>query len=216
MSEKVVAESGQPVSESGSAGDVALVVDRSAEEYARRVIELAAENKKRKAKEQALAGDLEKAMQKLAELEESKTKEQGEYKQLFEKTKGELEAERKSIKETKANYAWQVVTSQIATAAAKAGCVDTDALIKLAGSSEMLSDIESDDSFNVPQDQIKSLIEKAQGKWTYLFGKSAPAVRDGTPATKPAKVSLKDIPLADRIKMLAQHTVDGTTDRRNN
>jgi len=179
-------------------------VNRSAEEYAKRVVELSAENKKRKEREKTLQAKLDEAQAKLNNADEEKAKEQGKYKESYEKTKTELAVEKSARQKEKASYAFKIVTGQLAQAAAKVGCIDTEALVKLSGSYGLLDDLEPDDEFNLTEDNVKSVIEQAQSKMPFLFGKAAPKVVDGTSKVvkTDGKKDLSQVSLQDKIRAL--------------
>lgn len=64
--------------------------------------------------------------------------------------------------------------------ASKAGCVDPDALYRLVD----LSTVDISDDFSFDQDQLKSVITETQKARSYLFQKTAAAVKDATPNNK--------------------------------
>jgi hypothetical protein len=206
MSSEVQAESGQTENESVSQESKELVVNRSAEEYAARVKELAHENEKRKLKERKLKEELDGVQAKLKAIEDSKLQEQGQFKEAFEKAKKEAEDLKAMSKKQQATYAYKVVTSQVKEEAIKAGCVDPDAFIKLASANGLLNDLEPDDEFNVKSEDVKAIVEKAQKNMTYLFGKQAPSVKDGIPAKPQAGNSLDKMTLQQKLEKLASMT----------
>jgi hypothetical protein len=206
MSEEVSAESSQTGSESATESKE-VVVNRSAEEYAIRVKELANENEKRKLKERKLKEELDGVQAKLKAIEDSKLQEQGQFKEAFEKAKKEAEDLKSQTKKMQATYAFKVVTSQVKEEAIKAGCVDADAFIKLASANGLLDNLEPDDDFNVKSEDVKAIVERAQKNMTYLFGKTAPSVKDGIPAAKvQGGNSLEKMTLQQKIEKLASMT----------
>lgn len=206
MSTEVQAESGQTDTESGDQSQKEVVVNRSAEEYAARVKELANENEKRKLKERKLKEELDGVQAKLKAIEDSKLQEQGQFKEAFEKAKKEAEELKTQTKKMQATYAYKVVTSQVKEEAIKAGCVDPDAFIKLATANGFLDNLEPDEDFNVKSEEVKSIVEKAQKNMTYLFGKTAPSVKDGIPAKPQSGNSLDKMTLQQKLEKLASLT----------
>lgn len=206
MATETEVQSDPTATESGDGNANEIEVNRSAEDYAKRVVELSSENKKRKESERKLKGELDELRQRLAKVDEDKAHEQGKYKESYEKTKSELAAEKAARQKEKANYAFKIVTGHVAQAAAKAGCIDTDAMIKLAGSYGFLDELEPDEDFNLTEDNVKSVLEQAQQKMPFLFGKPAPKVVDGNPKTVngSGKKTLDQVSLQDKIRMLAQ------------
>lgn len=206
MSTEVSAESSQTDSESENQSTKEVVVNRSAEEYAARVKELANENEKRKLKERKLKESLDEVEAKLKAIEDSKLQEQGQFKEAFEKAKKESEELKTQNKKLQATYAYRVVTAQVKEEAIKAGCVDPDAFIKLASANGLLNDLEPDDDFNVKSEDVKSIVEKAQKNMTYLFGKQAPSVKDGIPSKPQAGNPLDKMTLQQKLEKLASMT----------
>lgn len=210
MSEGKVTESGGAVtSESAETVDQTntedVIVDRPAEELARKLKAYANENEKRRHAEKALKQQLEDAKLKLRTAEEAKLKEEGKHKELAEQLQKQLEELDSVHKKTKATYAFKTVTSQIREHAVKSGCVDPDAMIKLATANGLLDSVEPDDEFNLKAETVKEIVSNAQKAMPYLFGKTAPQIRDGIPQTKPdTKGTLDSIPLKERIKQLAE------------
>lgn len=195
MSSDAEAKSGTPnPAESGTTDDSKVTVDRPAEEYAKRLMEVSAENKKFREKNKQSQEQFDKLQSDLQALREEKAKEQGQYKQMYEELKGKYESETTDRKRDKAAFAFKTVTSQFAAEAAKAGCTKVDDLIKLATADGIISELEvSEEDFSVTQESLKSALEKAQKQYSYLYGRSTPGVRDGVPNTKPTAGAKKDL-----------------------
>lgn len=215
MQESKGAKSGATNTESGVEGSETtettetVEVNRSAEEYAKRVVELAAENKKRKQREQGLQKELEELKSTLSSLQEGQLSEQGKYKDAYDKTKKELETERGKFKTQVQAFAYKMVTSQLERAALAAGCQSAQVkdLITLAQARGLLNDLEPDDDFNLSDDAMKQVIESAQQTWPYFFSRQAPTVKTGTPkATVEKPQGLESLPLHEKIKRLAEIT----------
>lgn len=203
--ESVTTESSESANETVDQQTTDVVVDRSAEEYARKLKAYANENEKRRAQEKALKKQLDEAQAKLKQAQEEKLKEQGQWQQAYETSKKGLEEAEQKLKKIQATFAFKTVTAQIKEAAAKAGCVDTDSLIQLATAKGMLDSLEPDDEFNLPQESIKSIVSESQKTMSYLYGKQAPTLRDGTPPVKPdTKVGFDQLPLKERTLKLAE------------
>jgi hypothetical protein len=210
MSEGTSTESGGTTS--GESADVMeqtqteeIVVDRPAEELARKLKAYANENEKRRHAEKALKQQLEDAKAKLRTAEEAKLKEEGKHRELAEQLSKQLNELQGEHKKTKATYAYKTVTSQIKEQAMKSGCLDTESMIQLAAAKGLLDTLEPDDEFNLPSDTVKQIVSEAQKSMPFLFGKQAPVIRDGNPPTKvDTKTSLESIPLNERIKQLVE------------
>jgi hypothetical protein len=182
-----------------------IVVDRPPEELARKLKSYANENEQRRKAEKALKKQLEDAQAKLKTAEEAKLKEQGQWQQAYESSKKELDEAQKKLKQMHSTFAYKTVTSQIKEQAVKNGCVDTEAMIKLAAANGLLDSLEPDDEFNLSAETVKTIVADAQKSMPYLFGKPAPVVRDGQPTNKPnVKSSFESIPLKDKARQLAE------------
>jgi len=205
MSEKITAESGEVASaESGNETDK-ITIDRSAEEYAQRLVEVSSENKKFRESNKALKAQMDDMNQRLKALTEERMKEQGNYQEAWQKTKQELESERDARKRERQAYAYKVVTSQLEKEAINAGCISSQALIKIATADGLINDLEVNDSFEIDQSSLKAAVEKSQQQYQFLFGKPTPSVRDGVPqttTTKPAqKEDLSKLPMEKLLDM---------------
>jgi predicted nuclease with TOPRIM domain len=196
--------------ESDGTGDTAEIkVDRPAEEYARKLVEVSAESKKFRQKASSLVGELEKTQAELNKLREEKLKEQGQWKTMYEDLKSKYDLESEARKKDRAAFAFKTVTSQFAAEASKTGCARVEDLIKLASADGILNDLEvSSEDFSVSPDSLKSVVEKAQKAYPYLYAKPTPNVRDGIPSqNKSATLSKEDfssMKMEDLIKLAKQ------------
>jgi membrane-associated HD superfamily phosphohydrolase len=209
MSSDAVTESGQPGStESGDQGtqtNTEITADRSPEEYAKRLVEVSAENKKFRERTKQTQAEYEKTLRELQSLREEKAKEQGQWKSMYDELKSKYETESQSRQKERAAYAFKTVTSQFAAEAAKSGCARVDDLIKLASADGIISDLEvSEEDYSVTPESLKSALEKAQKAYPYLYARSTPTVRDGVPTNKPApanKTDLSNMKVDDLVKL---------------
>jgi hypothetical protein len=95
---------------------------KSAEDFERRLIELAEENKK-------FRKSAAEERRKREDLEKQKLQEQGQFKELAEVWQRKAtEAETMAAKKTEA-FAMKIISESIATEATKLGCVDPDLLL---------------------------------------------------------------------------------------
>lgn len=179
---KVESDQTDDQSDNQDAGSKKTVeVKHTPEELTQRVVELSAENKKRREREQKLKADLDEREKRLKEIEEKNQKESGQYKELYEKAAKEKTELEDKFKKTKTSYAFKVVSGQFSTEAVKAGCINPKDLVDLAGTRGYLNDLDVDDEFNVSADSLKAVLEKCQKEMAYLFGKAAPKVNDLSP-----------------------------------
>jgi len=163
-----------------------LIVDRPAEEYARRVVELSAENKNRRDSEKALKDQLSSIQRQLAEREESDLQAQGKWKDAYEKTKKEFDTLKVQTEKDKSSFVFSTISNQFAIEATKIGCINADALLKISTADGLLESLELNDDklYRVTPESMKATLEKAQAEYQFLFGKATPTVRDGTPGGK--------------------------------
>jgi sugar-specific transcriptional regulator TrmB len=180
---------------------------RDPEALLRRLVEVSSESKKRKMQMQTMKSELEQLRSTLASLENQKASEQGQFKELAEKNAKKAQELEKALKDEKGRFAYQVITQNIMSAAQKAGCIDTKALVNLAASEGMINDLEPDENYAVSEEQLKSLIEQSQSKWNYLFNRTTPVVKDGAIKKAQAPNGLEGLTLDQKIKKLAEMEV---------
>lgn len=172
-----------------------IEVNRTPEEYALSLKKTAEEAKKYRQENSDLKKQLEEFQQKTLQ-------EQGNWKDLAEKAQkknAELAAE---LKTTKGKFALKTVSDQLSTEALKLGCIDTDALIKLAD----LGALDVDEDFRVDGESLKSLLAEMQKNKPFLFKKPDPKIQDGLPPAKGAsggKKEIKDMSVDEKLAALA-------------
>jgi hypothetical protein len=198
MTQDTKAESGQSANESVSSQSeqAPIEVNRSPEEYARRVKELANENERRKLRERELQA-------KLDSIEKERLEAQGKFQEIAEKEREKARQLEDELKKTHAKFAYQSVTSQIESEALKAGCVDTKAFLKLID----LTEVEVDDDFRVNGQALKAMIEKEAKEKAYLFQKQAASVKDLPPASSTAAFatkSIRDMSIDEKMALLRE------------
>ena len=71
-------------------------------------------------------------------------------------------------------------------------CVDPRALIKLASTDGLIEELMVDDDLTVAPESLKAAMEKAEKQYNYLFSKTAPKFRDGTPSTNTTEIKKPD------------------------
>jgi len=135
------------------------------------------ENKKYRTRLQAQQAELEELRVNLQKAEQEKLRSQGKYKELYETERSQREEIEKARQKERSAFAYRSVASQVASELAKAGCVDTEAALRLAD----IDAIEVDENFNIDTGSVKSLLETMQKERSYLFRRAAPTVRDGVP-----------------------------------
>lgn len=175
-------------------GDENLEINRSPEDYAKRLSEVAAENKKYRQEKNELKSRLEA-------LENERLHEQGKFKEIAEKEKARADKAEKEARERHAKFALRTVESQVKAEAARLGCVDTDALVKLMD----LTELEPNEDYDVDKSKLSEVMGRMQKEKGYLFQKAAPTHRDMPPGSgrdgfKPKDV--KEMSLSEKLAAL--------------
>lgn len=170
-----------------------LEINRSPEEYAKRLKETAEENKRYRTQNADMRAKLEA-------IEQEKLQAQGKFEELAKAANDKAAALEKELKATRANYAFQSVTNQVEAAAARLGCVDTKALLKLMD----LDNLEVDEAYHVDPKSLKDALDQQLKSRAYLFSKEAPKVHDLPPAGKPQEKSVKGLSTNEKLAKLAE------------
>lgn len=137
---------------------------------------------------------------RLAELENEKLKAAGQWEDAYQKTKSERDSLLKEKETIQAKYAFKVVSGQIAQVATELQCVDPSALVKLMSNDGMLDELQVDDDFNVDKSSVKQLLDRAKKQFPYMWGKTAPNIKDATPKTTDTKQDISTLTLDEQIK----------------
>jgi len=114
----------------------------------------------------------------LSELTNKRLESEGNKDELITKLRTELTSTKDTRQKETAKYAYKVITDQVKLEAVRLGCLDSDALVKLAE----LDELEVDENFNVDNESTKRIVEDIRKKRPYLFNKPSPKVIDGVPA----------------------------------
>lgn len=146
---------------------------KSEKEYARMWRETSAEAKKYRLKNQDLQAKLE-------QFEQEKMQSEGKKDELIQKLKKQVDEFKNGLQDKTRKYADRMIKSQLKAEAAKAGCIDPDALIQIAN----LESLEVSDDFDVSEDSVKGLLKDMQKAKPYLFQKEQPSIKDGSPNPK--------------------------------
>lgn len=170
---------------------------KSAEDFERRLVELAEENKK-------FRKSAAEERRKREELEKQKLQDQGQFKELAEVWQRKAtEAESISAKKTEA-FALKIISESIANEATKLGCLDPDLLLGVLP----INQVPIDETFNVDRASVKAMIEDFKKNKPYLFQKAAPKVVDSAPVKAEVNTgpTLSKMTLAEKAALLAQLT----------
>ena len=146
---------------------------------------------------------------RLKSFEEKELKEReksGQFETLYREANERLQALEQQNKQTIANFAYSSIESQFEAEAIKAGCQRIEALKKLVDLKELAPAV--DEKFRVKPDALKSLIEKSQKEYDFLFSKPAPTVKDGGPASSSSSTLTYDawlkLPIEEKKKRVSE------------
>ena len=147
---------------------------------------------------------LKELQARIDEVEAQKMQAEGNKDQLIAKLQKQLNEQQKEYKQMQGNYAYNQITSQVKQEAIKLGCIDPDALIRLAD----ITSLEVDESFNVDKSGVQALIDDLKKSKAYLFKKDVGQIADGTPSGKVPnnKPDLKKMSRDEIIAALAAKT----------
>lgn len=140
---------------------------------------------------------------RLAELEQNEQIRAGKHEETIQQLRSELEKTKKAERSVFQKYAYKSLGSQVREEAMKHGCVDPDALMKLAD----LSDVEVDaDTFEADRDKIAEIVNGVKSQRPYLFSKSAPKINSKGPSgeepQKETKIDFKKMSASEITEWL--------------
>ena len=144
--------------------------------------------KKTIAEVKKLKAELKTREEALTNAEQAKLQAEGNKDELINQLKTKLAGLEKTHKETFNNFVYSSLDSQVREEAAKLGCIDPDALVKLAD----LSSVEVDSkTFKADREQLLGVLEGLKKEKTYLFNKSGPKIHTQSPGGKVAEKESK-------------------------
>jgi len=175
-------------------GDTGSMGAKTPEDFSKVLSELSAENKKYRQTYAQYKQELADTQAQLRAMQEAGMAEQGKFKDLYEKSSKELMTERDQRQKDRAQWTGTVVASRFASEAVKAGCQDPMSLIKIAKSDGLLDspDLISDDTFEVNNEALSSIVQRTKKDYQILFGKATPSPKDGVPKTNNAVGATKN------------------------
>lgn len=122
--------------------------------------------------------------EKLAELEQNEQMRQGKHEETIATLRKQLDDTKKSERAVFQKYAFKSLGEQVRVEAMKHGCVDPDALMKLAD----LSDVEIDaETFEADKDRLAEIVAGVKTAKPYLFNKSGPKINGKMPSGEKAE-----------------------------
>jgi transposase len=127
-----------------------------------------------------LANDYAELKAKMDAIEQEKMEAQGKLKELNDNLKKQLSDKDNQVKSLVKEFGSRTLRQSFMQEAAKAGCVDSEALYRLVD----LSNVDISEDFGFDQEQLKATIAEAQKARSYLFQKAAAPVKDATPNSK--------------------------------
>jgi hypothetical protein len=116
---------------------------------------------------------------KLAELEQNEQVRLGKHEETITTLRKQLEDAKKGEKAVFQKFAYKSLGEQVKSEALKHGCVDPDALMKLAD----LSDVEIDaETFEADKEKLAEIVGGIKSTKPYLFNKSGPNINGKMPS----------------------------------
>lgn len=197
MSEDMAQSSGQP--ENNSSGD------NQGQENKEPVVQNSVSyesHKKLLAEKKRVQAQLEELNSKFSQLSNEKLEAEGNKDKLIERLREEATTFKSENQKLKQTWAFDKVSGQFMSEAAKLGCKDPSALVKLLD----FGDIDIDDRFQVNADDMKYKLEQAKKSMPYFFEKEAAPISDGAPVnvkSNEGQDDLSKLPPQDRIKAIA-------------
>lgn len=119
---------------------------------------------------------------KIAQLENEKFEAEGNKDGIIDNLKKQVESLTGKKNEIVSNFAYASLSSQVEAEAAKLGCVDTSALIKLMDLNEFTENMDTD-TFKANSDELKAAVEIQKKEKPYLFSKSGPKINTSNAKT---------------------------------
>lgn len=139
------------------------------------------------------ASENEELRKKVSEFENQKLQTEGKQTELIDSLKKQLFEKEQKLHKATLQYAQNAMFSAIKTEAVKQGCVDPEALIKLADLNSLDVDAET---FTVSQEGLTTLVSQMAAEKSYLFKKQVAGVKDANPGTstdKPVKMNAANL-----------------------
>lgn len=133
------------------------------------------EKKNTAAKAEELARQANELKAKLEEYENKKLEEQGRYQELLQAEREKLKAKDQEYSVLKTTIIQDRVKSTISSEAAKLGCVDLDALIKVGDLSKITPNPQT---LEVDVNEVKGFVNEMLASKPYLFKQEPPKVND--------------------------------------
>lgn len=139
---------------------------------------------------------------KLEAIEQDKMAEQGKYQELADTWKTKAIEHETTLKQLQSNYAVKSVTDQIEREAMKAGCTNTEKLMRLVDIDALTDHV--GEGFKVDGTALKEFVEKAKVDNDFLFSVKGPGIKDGVPAkVETQKKGLESMSLDEKARLLA-------------
>jgi predicted RNase H-like nuclease (RuvC/YqgF family) len=182
-----------PVDQSGAASG-ATKEDKVSYDSFRKSVEAEKNARKR-------AQELE---QRVQDFERKEMEAKGQYEKLVQQLKEENDRLKTDVKKERETYLWERVTTGIKTEAAKAGCQSPDKLIKLLDKNDFETLQADADGYNLKQESLSALIEKAKKENSFLFSAPSVKIADASPSSRVQTQVSKSLDQMSKEEILAQ------------
>jgi hypothetical protein len=115
---------------------------------------------------------------RLKDMEQDKMSAEGKKDEVITTLKAELEKTKKSEKSVFQRFAYKSLGDQVRVEATKQGCVDPEALMRLAD----LNDVEIDsETFEADQEKLAQIVSEIKASKPYMFSKGGPKINSSLP-----------------------------------
>lgn len=141
---------------------------------------------------------------KLQEFERRDMEAKGQYEKLVQQLKEENESLKTNVKKERETYLWERVTSGIKTEAMKAGCQSPEKLIKLLDKNDFETLQAEADGYNLKQESLSALIEKAKKENSFLFSAPQVKINDAAPTSRVQTQVTKSLDQMSKEEILQQ------------
>jgi len=173
------------------------------------------DNRKLQARLKEMEAAIAQSSEKIEDYQRSELESQGKKDELIENLKKEIALKSKELKESRATFAYKRLKDQISSEASKAGCVNTEKLIRLI-SPDDLRGIRIGDNFDADAEEIKALVERAKQEHSDigLFGRVGIKVNDVVPGEQGKKyVGKDDLSSLSMEELKKLHKIQATKER---
>lgn len=124
--------------------------------------------------------------------ENKELEEKGQYQQLVEQMRKELNETKTTLQKERESFLWSKVESAVSTEAVKHGCTDPKKLIRLLDESDFT--LLKSENGQIQSETLSQLIDKAKKENGFLFKQPAVSINDTVPGSaKPKGKSISEM-----------------------